>query len=99
MCQFLSLHPLFIVRIRHAGEWYAVRSAGGLLYMSRTKIFPPGQEDLTRRIWRQMRLPVAVWNDWHGQFYSAVGGFVNRTTSQYLFIGGGKFVSEIPRIL
>ena len=77
ICRHLGLRPLFIVRTRHSGQHAALREAGGLLYMFKTKVFPPGQEDLTKRIWQQMRLPVGVWNDFPGQFHATVSTFMS----------------------
>jgi len=77
MCSFLGLRPLFVVRVRHPDQWELARSVGGLVYMFGTKIFPPGQESFVERIWRHMRLPVAVWTDWeHTPFYKRVGDFL-----------------------
>ena len=78
MCRYLGLRPLFIVRIRHAIQWEQVKEAGGLLYVFKSKIFPPGQEPLVERLWRHMRLPVAIWTDWHPQFYNTIGEFIAR---------------------
>jgi len=78
MCRHLGLQPLFIVRIRHAIQWEQVKEAGGLLYVFKSKIFPPGQEPLVERLWQQMRLPVAIWKDWHPQFYNTIGEFIAR---------------------
>jgi hypothetical protein len=55
-----------------------MQEAGGLLYIFKTKIFPPGQEPLVDRIWQQMRLPIDIWTDWHGQFYKTIAAFLNR---------------------
>ncbi len=79
MCEFLDIKPLFVVRNRHSRQWDDVKAAGGMLYKFQTKVFPPGQEALTRRIWQSMRLPVAVWHDWRGPFYTAIGSYVTRT--------------------
>ncbi len=78
ICHHLGLRPLFIVRNRHAIQWDKMQEAGGLLYIFKSKIFPPGQEPLTQRIWQQMRLPVATWMDWHGQFYNTVADFIHQ---------------------
>lgn len=78
MCRHLGIRPLFIVRNRHAIQWERVREAGGLLYIFKSKILPPGHEPLRDRIWQQMRLPVAIWSDWHGQFYNTIAAFINR---------------------
>lgn len=80
MCQHLGLRPPFIVRNRHAIQWEQMGQAGGLLYVFKSKIFPPGHEPLVDRIWQQMRLPVAIWSDWHGQFYNTIAAFTNQPT-------------------
>jgi hypothetical protein len=78
MCRHLGIRPLFIVRNRHAIQWEQVRQAGGLLYIFKSKNFPPGQEPLVQRIWKEMRLPVAIWRDWHRQFYNTIADFINQ---------------------
>ncbi len=76
MCKHLNLRPLFIARNRHSGQWNTVKAAGGLLYIFKSKVFPPGYEHLTKQLWLRMRLPVANWNDWPGQFYPTMTKFV-----------------------
>jgi len=78
MCRHLGLRPLFIVRHRDKIQWDKMQEAGGLLYIFKTKIFPPGQEPLVDRIWQQMRLPIDIWTDWHGQFYKTIAAFINQ---------------------
>ena len=63
MCRYLGIRPLFIVRHRDKIQWDKMQEAGGLLYIFKSKIFPPGHEPLVERIWKQMRLPVAIWSD------------------------------------
>lgn len=75
MCQFLGLRPLFIVRARHPEQWARAKAADGLVFMFKTKIFPPGQEGFVRRIWQHMRLPVQVWLDWRPSFYDTIRPF------------------------
>jgi len=84
LCAHLGLRPLFIARHRHSGQYEAVRNAGGLLYIFKSKVFPPGQEELVRRIWRQMRLPVIVWNEWRPQFYTTIQSFIDRLSAPQL---------------
>jgi len=60
MCKYLGIIPLFIVRNRDAIQWEEVRAAGGRIFIFKSKIFPPGQEALVRRIWQEMRMPVVV---------------------------------------
>ena len=81
MCDYLGIRPLCIVRNRHSGQWKEVKNAGGLLYIFKSKILPPGQEDLASRMWRLMRLPVVVWQDWPGQFYPLIGSFLHDATA------------------
>jgi len=78
LCQHLGIRPLFIVRNRDKIQWDKMQEAGGLLYIFKSKIFPPGQEPLVQRIWKEMRLPVAIWRDWHGQFYNTIADFINQ---------------------
>jgi Holliday junction resolvase-like predicted endonuclease len=78
ICEHLRITPLFVARHRHSGQWDAVRDAGGMLYIFKSKLFPPGQEEMTRRIWRQMRLPVTVWNDWPVAFYNTIEPFLGQ---------------------
>jgi hypothetical protein len=78
MCKHLGLRPLFIVRNRHAIQWDKMQEAGGLLYIFKSKILPPGHEPLRDRMWQQMRLPVAIWSDWHGQFYNTIAAFIDQ---------------------
>ena len=76
MCKFLGIRPLFIVRHRHEGQWRLVQQEQGMLYIFKSKIFPPGHIDLTRSIWEEMRLPVIIWNDLRPNFYTVVGNFI-----------------------
>jgi hypothetical protein len=76
MCQHLGLTPLFIVRSRDNIRWQTSRERGGLMYMFKSKVFPPGYEELVGRIWREMRLPVAIWDDWRPQFYTSIADFL-----------------------
>lgn len=78
LCANLGLRPLFVARHRHSGQFNSVREAGGLLYIFKSKVFPPGQEALTKRIWQEMRLPVIVWHDFKPQFHQAVGDFMEQ---------------------
>ena len=45
------------------------------MFIFKSKVFPPGQDVLTKRIWQEMRLPVAVWNDFRPQFYNTIDKF------------------------
>ncbi len=78
LCEYLGLRPLFVVRHRHSGQWDLVRKKGGMLYIFKSKIFPPGYNQLTQSIWQQMRLPVAAWNDWPRQFYPTLEKFIEK---------------------
>ena len=82
MCRTLGICPLFVVRFRKSTQWQLTQSYGGLLYIFKTKIFPPAQEELVRDIWEQTQLPVNVWNDWHGKFYDVVKDYVLGQTRQ-----------------
>jgi len=92
MCRYLGLRPLFIVRIRDKLQWDQTKKAGGLIYMFKTKVFPPGQDALIRRIWEQMRLPVTIWNDWPPAFHSTIGAFLH-TPDNYSLWGSPTIVS------
>ena len=76
MCEFLGLTPLFIVRVRHPNQWKLAAAAGGFVFQFKTKIFPPGQQDLVSRIWLQMKLPVDIWRDWKSSFYRTLHDFL-----------------------
>jgi hypothetical protein len=76
LCKYLGIVPLFIVRNRHANQWALTKSYGGLLYVFKSKIFPPGHEALVQRLWQEMRLPIAIWTDWPGQFYPTIDNFL-----------------------
>ncbi len=69
------LRPLFFVRHRHAGQWRDVDDAGRLLFAFKSKLFPPGQEGLVDRMWREMRLPVTIRSDWTSRFYETIEKF------------------------
>ena len=75
MCKFLGIKPLFIVRNRHAGQWQDVKEQEGMLYAFKSKLFPPGHDSLVQSIWSEMRLPVAILNDWQGRFYNPIGNY------------------------
>jgi hypothetical protein len=79
MCTFLGLRPLFLVRSRHARQWDLVRNAGGMLFASKSKVFPPGMQSLVDRIWMGMRLPVIVWYDRRPQFYSTLQKWISES--------------------
>lgn len=72
MCQFLGIRPLFVVRSRDKIQWQQAKDAGGLIFMFKTKIFPPGQDPLVHRIWQEMRLPVGILHDWRSSFYDTI---------------------------
>jgi hypothetical protein len=76
MCAHLGLLPVFVVRIRHSAQWKQAKAAGGIIYQFKSKLFPPGQDALVGRIWRQMRLPVAIWHDWSNAFYSTLSDYL-----------------------
>lgn len=50
MCQHLGLRPLFIVRNRDHNQLEKVRAGGGEIYMFKSKVLPPGFEDLAGRV-------------------------------------------------
>ena len=79
ICKHLGLIPLFVVRQRHSRQWDTAVAAGGMLHMFKTKILPPSQNALATEMWQLARLPVAVWNDWRGQFYTNLRSFIQKT--------------------
>ncbi len=81
ICKFLGISPLFVVRTRHSGQWEEVKQQGGLIYMFKSKIFPPGYDTLVAQLWRDMRLPVKIMNDWPPQFYKIIGNFIASSTA------------------
>ena len=76
MCEFLGIRPLFVVRNRDKIQWQKAKDAGGLIFMFKTKVFPPGQDALVQRIWKEMRLPVGILHDWHPSFYNTILSFL-----------------------
>ncbi len=60
MCQYLGIHPLFILRAAPYPQFEQMKGVGGRVVMFKTKVFPFGQQTLVSEIWRHMRLPVAV---------------------------------------
>ncbi|MCH8814159.1 MAG: hypothetical protein IH957_03545 [Chloroflexi bacterium] len=78
MCNELGLIPLFIVRSRDSIQWRDTRERHGLIYMFKSKIFPPGYDDLVSRMWQDMRLPVTIWDDWRPSFYDTLSSFLQR---------------------
>jgi hypothetical protein len=76
MCKHLGLVPLFIVRNRYSNQWVLTKTYGGLLYIFKSKMFPPGHNALVEKMWQEMRLPVAIWTDWPGQFYTTIESFI-----------------------
>jgi len=72
MCQLLGIRPLFVVRSRDKIQWQQAKDAGGLIFMFKTKLFPPGQDALVQRIWQEMRLPVGILHDWRPSFYDTI---------------------------
>ena len=62
MCEHLQIYPLFILRNAPATQIDGI-SGKGLILRFKTKAYPPGQEQLTKQIWKLMRLPVKVMQD------------------------------------
>lgn len=62
MCEYLQIYPLFILRNAPSTQIDDIRDQG-LILRFKTKVFPPGQEELARQMWKLMRLPVKVTHD------------------------------------
>lgn len=63
MCGHFNIIPVFIMRFAPAIQIQSVKRLGGYIILSKTQIYPPGQELLVKEIWDFMRLPVAVWKE------------------------------------
>jgi len=61
ICKRFGLVPLFPLRCPSDRQFEMMEDAGGLALKFKTRIFPPGQEELVHNIWNFMRLPVNVW--------------------------------------
>lgn len=63
VCQRFGIVPLFPLRCPSDRQFEIMRDVGGLALKFKTRIFPPGQEQLVHEIWGFMRLPVFVWKE------------------------------------
>jgi len=61
MCKFFGILPLFPVRFASPQQHKLMQSVGGLALVFKTRIFPPGNQNLVTDIWNNFRLPVNVW--------------------------------------
>ena len=72
MCAYLGIRPLFFVRNRKYSQWKRANDYNGLIFMFQSKVFPPGQDQIVKSIWEEMRLPVAIWRDWPDGVYKGL---------------------------
>ncbi len=63
MCQFLGLLPLFPLRCPSPQQYALMKEVGGLALQFKTRIFPPGNQNLLTDIWNHFRLPVNTWGE------------------------------------
>ncbi len=63
ICKRFGIVPLFPLRCPSDAQFEAMKKVGGRALMFKTRIFPPGQEQLVHDIWNFMRLPVFVWKE------------------------------------
>ena len=62
MCRFLELVPVFAVRWIKPHQEH-INTQGGFCWVFKTQIFPLGFEELTKRLWHQLKIPVIVRTD------------------------------------
>lgn len=59
MCEYFEVKPVFAVRwIKPYIE--EVRGTGGFCWVFKTQIYPPGFEELTKTLYKRLKLPVSV---------------------------------------
>jgi len=59
MCEYLGIRPVFAVRwIKPYIE--LIRSRGGFSWVFKTQIYPPGFEELTKVLYKRLKLPITV---------------------------------------
>jgi len=63
ICAHFGITPLFIFRMASYDQIEKAENRGGRVLIFKSKIFPPGNEELIRDIWNKMRLPVSIWKD------------------------------------
>lgn len=63
MCKCFGIIPLFALRAAPYSQIESVKNQNGLILIFRSKIFPPGYQQLVKNIWNFMRLPVSIWKD------------------------------------
>lgn len=63
ICKRFDIVPLFPLRCPSDPQFEVMRDVGGRALMFKSRIFPPGQEQLVHDIWNFIRLPVTVWKE------------------------------------
>jgi len=63
ICRHLHLKPLFFFRMASYLQIKKAKKQDGKVIVFKSKIFPPGNEQLVNDIWNKMRLPVSIWKD------------------------------------
>lgn len=63
ICKRFNIVPLFPLRCPSDRQFEVMRNEGGLALKFKSRIFPPGQEELVHNIWNFMRLPITIWKE------------------------------------
>lgn len=63
ICRHFGIRPLFMVRMASYQQIEKTQSRNGRILIFKSKIFPPGNDELVKNIWNKMRLPVSIWTD------------------------------------
>ena len=63
LCQYLGLLPMFPIRCPSDQQYAQMQTCNGLALKFKTRIFPPGFQNLVTDIWNNFRLPVNIWEE------------------------------------
>jgi hypothetical protein len=63
ICKRFDIVPFFPLRCPSDRQFEDMGNAGGFTLKFKSRIFPPGQEQLVHDIWNFMRLPVTIWKE------------------------------------
>jgi hypothetical protein len=63
ICQYLGLLPMFPIRCPSDQQYAQMQMCNGLALKFKTRIFPPGFQNLVTDIWNNFRLPVNIWEE------------------------------------
>jgi hypothetical protein len=61
MCNYLGIIPLFILRYAPNIQLNEIKEHNGFILRFKTWIFPPGQYNLVKDVWNNLRLPISIW--------------------------------------